>query len=390
MIEIVDRTATAARAPHWQNVRRLLAVRLDNMGDVLMTTPALAAIHDSLPGVQITLLTSPAGAAVAPHLPMLDAVWSFTAPWVQHETDPPDSARPGRDEVALVGRLADGGFDAAVIFTVCTQSALPSALLCRMAGIGLRAAYCRENPYQLLTDWLPEIDRVVPGATQEEQQHLARHEVLRQLALVAALGLHTVDDRLRFAVLEDDRQSLARKLRAAGIAAGTPYAVVQPGASAESRRWPAGYFGAAAHDIAAGGCAVVFSGNSAETALVEQALEVMALPAVSLAGRLSLGELGALIEGARVLVANNSGAAHLGAALGTPVVDLYALTNPQHTPWRVESRVLNHDVPCRWCLKSVCPQLHHDCLRQVQPQQVASAALELMRRPAAAARETEP
>jgi ADP-heptose:LPS heptosyltransferase len=69
---------------------------------------------------------------------------------------------------------------------------------------------------------------------------------------------------------------------------------------------------------------------------------------------------------------------HIAAALGTPVVDLYALTNPQHTPWRVPSRVLSHDVPCRNCLKSACPQGHHDCLRGVEPAAVVSAAVALL------------
>jgi ADP-heptose:LPS heptosyltransferase len=91
-----------------------------------------------------------------------------------------------------------------------------------------------------------------------------------------------------------------------------------------------------------------------------------------------LGTLAGLIDGARVLVANNSGPVHLAAALGTPVVDLYALTNPQHKPWRVPARVLSHDVPCRNCLQSVCAEGHHDCLRRVEPRQVADAALALM------------
>ena len=68
----------------------------------------------------------------------------------------------------------------------------------------------------------------------------------------------------------------------------------------------------------------------------------------------------------------------IAAAVGTPVVDLYALTNPQHTPWQVESRVLFHDVPCRNCYKSVCPAGHHECLRGVTPERVAAAARELL------------
>jgi hypothetical protein len=65
----------------------------------------------------------------------------------------------------------------------------------------------------------------------------------------------------------------------------------------------------------------------------------------------------------------------MAAALGTPVVDLYALTNPQHTPWMVPHRVLYHDVPCRNCYKSICPLGHHNCLRLVSPDDVVSAAV---------------
>lgn len=101
-------------------------------------------------------------------------------------------------------------------------------------------------------------------------------------------------------------------------------------------------------------------------------------PSVSLAGQLELGELAALIAGAQALVANNTGPVHIAAAVNTPVVDPYALTNPQHTPWKVRSRVLDHSVPCRNCGKSDCPTGHHDCLRKVAPQTVARASLELM------------
>jgi ADP-heptose:LPS heptosyltransferase len=97
-----------------------------------------------------------------------------------------------------------------------------------------------------------------------------------------------------------------------------------------------------------------------------------------MAGQLELGELAAVIQRASLLIANNTGPVHVAAAIGTPVVDLYALTNPQHTPWRVLSRVLFHDVPCRYCYKSVCPEQHHACLRQVSPEAVAHAALELL------------
>ncbi|MGN5478419.1 glycosyltransferase family 9 protein [Cupriavidus basilensis] len=77
-------------------------------------------------------------------------------------------------------------------------------------------------------------------------------------------------------------------------------------------------------------------------------------------------------------MSNNSGPVHIAAALGTPVVDLYALTNPQHTPWQVPHRTLFEDVPCRHCYKSTCPQGHHRCLRGVSPAAVIAAAQALL------------
>jgi lipopolysaccharide heptosyltransferase II len=360
----------------WSGVRRVLAVRLDQLGDVLMTTPALAAMAESWPGVQITLLTSRSGAAAARHLPMLHDTWTCDVPWVAQgaaAAAAQEDGAHGAAEQALVARLAAGRFDAAVIFTVCTQSALPAALLCRMAGIPLRLAASRENPYALLTDWVPETDVVDAGM---------RHEVQRQLDLVASVGATTADVRLRFTVREEDRRQ-ARALRIAhGLAPEAPYVVVHPGATAESRRWPARRFGQVARAIAQrSGCAVVFAGHGEDLAHVHEALqEVPPGVAVSLAGRLSLGEFAALVEEARVLVGNNSAPAHLAAAVGTPVASLYALTNPQHTPWRVPLRVLTQDVSCRWCLKSRCPQRHHLCLRGVEPPRVVDAVLELLRR----------
>jgi len=359
----------AERAQRWRRARRVLAVRLDNLGDVLMTTPAISAIRLGTRDAHISLLTSPTGAALARCLPMLDEVIAFDAPWVKgsgkRACDDTDGER------RLLGRLARGHFDAAVIFTVCTQSALPAALLCRLAGIPLRLAHSRENPYDLLTDWVPDPDTVRTDM---------RHEVARQLALVGSVGWQVDDERLQMAVTPQQRGRVRALLRAAGIADGQRYFVVHPGASAPSRRYPADRFGRAADEIAArSGCLAVFTGDAAEQPVIDEARRAMTQRSIALAGRLGIGELGALIDGARLLVANNTGPAHIAAAMGTPVVVLYALTNPQHTPWRVRARVLHHDVPCRHCGKSVCPQGHHACLLKVSPDDVVDAAMALLR-----------
>ena len=345
--------------PGWADVRRLLCVRLDSLGDVLMTTPAIRAFRDSLPGCRITLLTSKAGAAAAPFVPEIDETLVFAAPWMKTA-----AARPG-DDAAFIRMLGRKQFDAAVIFTVYSQNPLPAAYLCYLAGIPLRLAHCHENPYGLLTDWEPDPE---PNAK-------IRHEVRRQLDLAAAVGCRTGNERLSFRV----PPGAYKKARALIGEHPRPLVVVHPGASAASRRYPPESYARAIELLTAEtGCDVVFTGDAQEKELVERIRGAMPTPSRSFAGQLDLAGLGALIAQADLLVSNNTGPAHIAAALGTPLVDLYALTNPQHTPWQVKSRVLFEDVPCRNCYKSVCPAGHHLCLRGVAPERVAAAARDLL------------
>lgn len=340
----------------WSAVERLLCVRLDSIGDVLMTTPAIRACKETF-GCRVTLLTSRAGAAAARHVPEIDEVLEFAAPWMKVASPDPD--------LPMIHALQERRFDAAAIFTVYSQSPLPAAYLCYLAGIPRRLAHCHENPYHLLTGWQPDPEPAIR----------VRHEVERQLELVAAVGARTADERLSFAVPAQARERMRR------FVDDFPNAmvVVHPGASASSRRYPPEQYAQAVElVIRRTGCEAVFTGDAGEEALVESVRQAIASRTHSLAGRLDLGELAALIAEADLLISNNTGPAHIAAAVGTPVVDLYALTNPQHTPWRVKSRVLFHDVPCRNCYKSVCPAGHHDCLKRVAPERVAAAAQELL------------
>src|SRR5262249_30836622 len=149
-------------------------------------------------------------------------------------------------------------------------------------------------------------------------------------------------------------------LHGLGLDVSRPWVVMHPGASAESRRYPASAFAAVARRLTQElGCPVVFSGSQVEIPLVEEIQRQAECGSLSLAGRLGLAELAALLGLAPLLIANNTGPVHVAAAMGTPVIVLYALTNPQHRPWGVPQRVLFHDVPCKFCYKSVCPEGHH-------------------------------
>lgn len=350
----------------WHAARRILCVRLDAMGDVLMTGPAIRAVKHASGGAHVALLTSRSGAVAARLLPEIDAIIEYESPWMKASVERHDPL----SDFEMIDRLHQLEFDAAVIFTVYSQNPLPAAMLCYLAEIPLRLAHCRENPYQLLTNWLAET----------EPEKCFRHEVERQLDLVESVGFLATDKRMSVEILDHALDGVRKKLSRSGIDPDfSNWLVMHPGAKAASRRYPPERFAAAARELAGRhGLKIVFTGDASEEELIEQIRAAGIRDIVSLCGEIDFEEMAALMSLAPLLISNNSSPVHLASATGTPVVDLYALTNPQHTPWLVPNRVLFADVPCRFCYKSVCPETHHQCLRGVTPEQVVAAALELL------------
>lgn len=341
---------------------KLLALRLDAAGDVLMCSPALRALHES--GHSVTLLTSEAGALAGERIAGIAKVWTWAAPWMKARAsaDPDCVAR-------MATRLREAAFEGAVIFCSYSQSALPAAMLCQMAAIPMRVAHCRENPYQLLTHWVKE----------SEPDRQLRHEVQRQLDLVAHLGCRPSSTHMSIRIAESDIARARDALRSVGIDAGKPWILLHPGASAPSRRYPAHRWRQVAHLLERDtSLPFAFAGAAQEASLLEEIIGANAERWPSLAGMLAFGALAAAISMASVLVACNSAPAHLAAATGTPVVDLYALTNPQHAPWQVRQKLLFSPVPCAHCLQSVCPQERRACLDDVSAEQVIGAVQELL------------
>lgn len=352
--------------PAWQQARNILCVRLDYLGDVLMTSPAMRAIRESLPGSRITLLTSPSGAAIAPYIPEIDDTIVYAPPWLKSSP-----VREPDYQLEMMQMLRERNFDAAVIFTSFSQNPLPTAMLCHLAKIPLRLAHCHENPYQLLTDWVLDL----------EPAQGIRHEVRRQLDLVAHVGLQSSNEKLSFAVRDEDINHVRQRL-GMDRADKTPWILLHPGATAISRRYAPQHWSQVMTMLHRElGAKLMVTGDRGEKELITSIIEDSGLDASvvqPLAGELDIGQLGAAIALASVAISNNTGPAHMAAAIGTPLVDLYALTNPQHTPWQAKTRVLFHDVPCRFCFKSVCPKGHGDCLTKVKPAQVVAAAQSLL------------
>jgi ADP-heptose:LPS heptosyltransferase len=338
------------------SARHVIIVRLDSVGDVLLAGPAVRAVAAG--GHEITMLTSSIGAAAAALLPGVDRVVTYDAPWILADPDPVDPARFHR----LVDDLAALGADEACILTSRRQSPLPTALALRLAGVPRIAAISDHYPGSLL-----DVRLLPPGDV---------HETKRALSVVAAFGYTLPDD--------DDGRLAVHPDHAAAPSLPPSYVVLHPGASVQARSWPLPSWLELARMLR-GTADVVVTGGKAEALLT--APVAAAAGGVDVGGRTSLGGLAAVLAGARCVVAANTGPAHLAAAVGTPVVSLFAPTVPLSAwrPWGVPTRVLVEDMPCAGCRARICPVPTHPCMTRIKPARVADAVFDLARAPLEAA-----
>ncbi len=353
----------------WRSARNILAVRLDNLGDVLVTTPAIHAIKTSLPDSNITLFASPIGAQVGRLNPDIDDVLVYSAPWMDpwHKL-PQDSQR----EQQMIAEVKERQFDGAIIFTSYHESSLPAAYLCYLADIPLRVAASIDGPGSLLT-------------TRHKHPERMMHEVERGLDLVSAIGMTTDERNLVLQVPETARLEIQNLLDSYNVKRSGLLVAVHPGCSMPARTYPWEMFAGVIHELINQlDATVVLTGTEDERKLVERIMGKLRgwkdnANAIPLAGDLSFPNLCALIEAADLTITNNTGPMHISAAVKTPVVALFALTNPpeQWGPWQVPHRLLNHDVPCRICYNRVCPY-QHECLTLVSPSMVCNAVVDLL------------
>jgi ADP-heptose:LPS heptosyltransferase len=338
---------------------RVLVVRPDGLGDVLLTGPAVRAVAAS--GAEVTFLAGAAGAGAAALLPGVGQVLTCELPWIAPDPGPfdPAAVRSLADQV----RAADPA--AALIFTSFHQSPLPTALVLRMAGVPRIAAISVDYPGSLL-DVRHRLDDDVPEAE-------------RNLSLARAAGYRRPDG-------DDGRLAITSPLpETSGLTGDGPYVVVHARASVPARAPSPGRVAAMVGALVRAGHRVVVTGSAGEAAVVSAVCE-QAVPAgaaagvVDLGGRTSLRTLAGVLARADVVVAPNTGAAHLAAAVGTPVVSLFAPVVPaaRWAPYGVPHRLLGQpNAACAGTRARVCPVRGHPCLDTVHPADVVTAVAKL-------------
>jgi heptosyltransferase-3 len=336
----------------WSEVRRVLVVRLRSIGDTVLATPSLYALRRFLPGARIDVLLED---WVAPLLEGSDVVDNVVTVRRKSNSSRLSVARQLRAERYDVAYNLHGGSTA--------------ALLTRASGARHRVGFAAYS-YAALHNHLAPPSAELWG---REKTHSAE----QQLALLGWTGVPVTDrPASRLAVSGEASASIARRLREqAGLDGSQPFALVHPAAAFDTKTWAAGNFARVVERLAARGLTSVAVAGPGEAKVID---EVRAHTPSPLAGftDLSLPELTALAARASLFVGNDSGVAHVAAAVGTPSVVVFGSSNVAHwRPWTTApAEVVREEMPCAPCPGYTCAEFDApECIRRVPVERVNAA-----------------
>jgi ADP-heptose:LPS heptosyltransferase len=338
----------------------VLVARLDSAGDVLLCGPAIRAIAAR---ARVELLCGPNGEEAGALLPGVSRTHLWAAPWI---VEPAPAATPEHVD-RLMDLVRELDPDEAIVLTSFHQSPLPLALVLRLAGVPRITGASVDFAGTLLDV------RLRPGEDFAEEQS----EATRALRIAEAAGYVLPED-------DDGRLAVSTPPDTASLTGPEPYVVVHPGAAVPARTWPAEHHRAAVQRLREHGLGVVVTGSARERELTAW---VAGDAGRDLGGRTDLRQLSGVLAGAAAVVAGNTGAAHLAAAVGCAVVCLFSPVVSERCwrPFGVPVVVLGRtDTACAGSRARVCPVPGHPCLADVTPSTVLEAVLGVARAPSAA------
>ena len=355
-----DSQPLAAPIWNWDSVERVLLVRLRSIGDTVLTTPSLFALKRFLPQASIDILLEDWVAPVLDGFPHVDKVITLE--------------RKSTSARARVARqLRANNYD--VVYNLHGGST--ATLLTRATGAKHRVGY-KTYQYARLHNHLSPSSSLLWGRDKT-------HSVEQQLALLGWTGV-PVSDRppTRLKVTPEASAAIASRLRVAGLAE-VPFAVIHPAAAFATKQWAADKFGLLAADLRSKGLAVVAITTANEKPVIDEVNNNTATPAEAFTD-LSLPEITALLARARVFVGNDSGIAHIAAAVRAPTVVIFGSSNTAHwRPWTPglsssAAEVVIEEMDCQPCHGYFCEKFDEpECIKRVPVERVIAATERVLR-----------
>jgi len=354
--------AGAPIKPNDGDAGRVLMIRPDHFGDMLLMTPAIKALKRGRPELSIHVLCGPWCAELLENYEEADRV--LTLPFPGFQRDGGVRGNPYKLALQSARQLRRIGYDSALIMR---PDHWWGALLATLAGIPQRIGYD-----------LPGVSPFLTAARPLEHQHV----VLQNLRLVEAMGLSCPSEsiQLEFPLRPVDRDGIDATLADLGIAGERRVVCIHPGSGAASKAWPPEKWARVADAVVnSTAAAIVFTGTAAEKAMIDDIVRRMPGEAASLAGLTNAGQLAALYRRSLAVLGVDSGALHMAAAVHKPTVTLFGPADPiEFAPWGEARRhaVVTADIACRPCRildwRADDPEFH-PCVREISVGQVLEA-----------------
>jgi heptosyltransferase II len=342
-------------------IKRVVVRGTNWVGDSLMTVPALRALRKVLPHAHITLATRPGAKGIFSEADFIDDLLIY-------DRKGPLSVIP------QVREWRRRKFDLAVLF----QNAFEAALIPFLAGVTVRLGYATESRQPLLTHPLPLPD-----------WRSSRHEVFYYLYLVTALEqllfesssiCEQVPDA-SIQISEQRRLEATDLLRIHGVNEDEPVVAICPGSiNSRAKRWPSEAYAALADRLIDAHRKVLLIGSTNEADVSRDVMGRMRNRPIDLTGKTSLDQVTAVLASADLIVTNDTGPAHIGAALGRPTIVIFGPTNPLTTrPFSPAAEILRHPPDCAPCMLRDCP-IDHRCMTAITVDEVFERSNVLLKR----------
>jgi lipopolysaccharide heptosyltransferase II len=344
--------------------QRILVIRLDLIGDLVLSMPLVRALKRSYPQVEIDLLALPASAKVVMHDPELTDIITYD-PNIWRRPKALIQPKNWRDAFSLRRRLRARHYDIAVsVFGPW------AGIIAVLSGAKRRVGFGRESYPGFMTD-------NVPGGHWSPGDH--KHEVDYCLELAKSSGAITSPaDRIpRLYVDPQACQQLEQLLMQQGVQQAKPVIVCHVSSNnGQSKRWPIPYWATLIDKlIREQGAQVIFTGAPVDTPLIESVSHRMQEQAINLAGKTSLPQLVALLQRADLVISGDSGPIHIAAAVGTPLIAIHGPTDPALSgPVSPTATILRSDIWCSPCYNARdtadCRFFTTQCMKNISPAQV--------------------
>jgi len=353
-----------------QNVhpQRILVIRLDLIGDLVLSMTVVRALKRSYPGVEIDLLALPVSAKVVIHDPDLTQIITYD-PNIWRRPKALFRVKNWRNVYNLLCQLRARHYDIAVsVFGPW------AGVIAVVSGAKRRVGFGRENYPSFMTD-------NVPGRHWSPGDH--KHEVDYCLELAKSSGatISPADRTPRLYVDPQARQQLEQLLIQEGIKPEKPLIACHVSSNnGQSKRWPLPYWATLIDKlIREQDAQVILTGTFADLPLIESVLHQMQEQAINLAGKTSLPQLVALLQRANLVISGDSGPMHIAAAVGTPLIAIHGPTDPALSgPVSPTATVLRSGIWCSPCYNARdtadCRFFTTQCMKNILPSQVFKVA----------------